>query len=296
MNQAAVLPNAHTSEPLLQSTPDSAEVQALLTAMSHRVRLTTPIDTLRKQFSEAKPFKHVVIDDLFDDAMLTKVLDEVPALTKENFVIHHDEHQTKFGLRSAVALRDEGFQLASFLHSAAFLYLVSEITGVWGLLPDPYLQGGGYHVIPKGGKFDIHIDRKTDYTTGLRRRLAFITYLNKDWKHEYGGQLELWDSTGTRCEASVEPLFNRTIIFEVSDGNYHGHPNPVACPDGRSRKSFAVYYHTVGSEEKTSIDVRSSIFAPAFYKTPQQRAKALARDLLPPLLTRGLKKLRQRSK
>ena len=207
-------------------------VEGLLHHLSDRIQIPAPIDTLRTRFAEAKPFRHIVMDDLFSPTMLTRVLDEVPPLTKGNFITHHDDHQTKFGLRSAIALKDEGYQFASFLHSAAFLYLVSEITGIWGLLPDPYMQGGGYHVIPPGGKFDVHLDRKTDYATGLRRRLAMITYLNKDWKPEYGGQLELWNPEGTQCEASVVPLFNRTIIFEVADGNYHGHPHPVAAPDG----------------------------------------------------------------
>jgi hypothetical protein len=265
-------------------------VDALLHHLSDRIHLTAPIETLRTQFATARPFRHVVIDDLFPDAVLTRVLDEVPPLTGSNFITHHDDHQTKFGLRSAMGLKDEGYQLASFLHSAPFLYLLSEITGIWGLLPDPYMQGGGYHIIPPGGKFDVHLDRKTDYATGLLRRLAFITYLNKDWKPEYGGQLELWNAEGTKCEASVVPVFNRTIIFEVADRNYHGHPNPVAAPDNRARKSFAVYYHTVG--EGKGIDMRSSVFAPAYTATPKQKLTALVRDVAPPMLLRNLRKLR----
>lgn len=281
-----------------QSEPakaDASNIESLLQRLSGRIHLPTPVDSLRKRFAQAVPFKHVVIDDLFPDTLLDRLVDEVPPITRDNFVQHHDDHQTKFGLRSAIALKEEGFQFVSFLHSASFLYLLSEITGIWGLLPDPYLEGGGYHIIPPGGKFDVHLDRKTDYATGLRRRLAFITYLNKDWKPEYGGQLELWNAAGTRCEASVIPMFNRTIIFEVADGNYHGHPQPVAAPDKRARKSFAVYYHTVG-EGKTSIDRRSSIFAPQYQATPKQKARSLILDFTPPMLARGFRRLRSKLK
>jgi hypothetical protein len=291
MSEAALDQRHSISETTAAQASSGTPVEGLLHHLSDRIRLTTPIETLRADYANAKPFRHIVIDDLFPPAMLTRVLDEVPPLTKGNFISHHDDHQTKFGLRSAIALKDEGYQLAAFLHSAAFLYLVSEITGIWGLLPDPYMQGGGYHVIPPGGKFDVHLDRKTDYATGLRRRLALITYLNKDWKPEYGGQLELWNAEGTQCEASVVPVFNRTIIFEVADTNYHGHPNPVAAPDNRARKSFAVYYHTVG-EGKAGIDMRSSIFAPAYTSTPKQKLRAAIVDLAPPALLRGLRNLK----
>jgi hypothetical protein len=293
MSEATLSHHPHES---VSATPQSSAaaappVEGLLHHLSDRIHLPTPIETLRATFAEAKPFRHIVIDDMFQPAMLNRVLDEVPPINRDNFIAHHDDHQTKFGLRSAIALKDEGYQLAAFLHSAAFLYLLSEITGIWGLLPDPYMQGGGYHVIPPGGKFDVHLDRKTDYATGLRRRLAFITYLNKDWKPEYGGQLELWNPEGTHCEASIVPVFNRTIIFEVADGNYHGHPNPVAAPDNRPRKSFAVYYHTVG-EGKAGVDLRSSIFAPSYTSTPKQKLTALARDFAPPVLLRGMRNLR----
>ena len=273
----------------------SPDVERLLQRLSGRIQLSAPVETLRSQFAQARPFRHIVIDDLFPDTLLERVVDEVPPITPDNFVQHHDDYQTKFGLRSAIALKEQGFQLVSLLHSASFLYLLSEITGIWGLLPDPYLEGGGYHIIPPGGKFDIHLDRKTDYATGLRRRLAFITYLNHEWKPEYGGQLELWNAAGTQCEASIVPAFNRTIIFEVADGNYHGHPKPVAAPDNRARKSFAVYYHTVG-EGKTSIDRRSSIFAPQHSLTTKQKLRGLALDVTPPALIRAVRNLRSKLK
>jgi Rps23 Pro-64 3,4-dihydroxylase Tpa1-like proline 4-hydroxylase len=90
------------------------------------------------------------------------------------------------------------------------------------LLPDPYLQGAGFHIVPNGGKFDVHVDRNTAYDTGLIRRLALIIYLNKDWAPEYGGQLELWNSDASRREVSIVPSFNRTVIFELTEESFHG--------------------------------------------------------------------------
>jgi 2OG-Fe(II) oxygenase superfamily len=262
----------------------------LLSSLPVRLALPDTIENLRASYQNAAPFPHLVLDNLFEASALDGVLSEIPPISDKYFFHHDDEHQARLGLKSAVSLGKKGFELVSLLHSAAFLYLLSEITGIWGLLPDPYLQGGGYHVVASGGRFDIHIDRLTDYTLGLRRRLAFIIYLNHGWKAEYGGNLELWDKTGTQCERSVEPFFNRTIMFEVADKNYHGHPHPMTCPQDECRKSFMIYYHTVG--QSTNIDMRSSVWAPSFYSNPKLRLRRFVRDLTPPIISRYVRERR----
>jgi len=207
--------------------------------------------------------------------------------------VHEDNTQLqKYNLRSAVSLGEAGYQLTAFLHSASFLYFLSELTGIWQLLPDPYLQGSGYHLIPPGGKFDIHADRNTAYETGLTRRLSLIVYLNKEWPPEYGGQLELWNSTATRREESIEPIFNRTVIFEIADGYYHGVPNPVACPPTRSRNSFVAYYHTVGANGGKGVAPHTSIYAPSFYRKRERPFVRFVKDLTPPIILRSLKRFR----
>lgn len=273
------------------SAPNPSSVQSqILSSLSHRLTLPDTIESLRAKYQNAKPFPHLVIDNLFPHDMLNAVLREIPPITDKYFVRHEDEHQNKFGLRSAVNLGRRGAEFTSFLHSAAFLVLLSEITGISGLLPDPYLQGGGYHVVPRGGQFAVHLDRQTDYITGLRRRLAFITYLNHDWKPEYGGDLELWNETGTQREVSISPVFNRVAMFEVTGKSYHGHPAAIQCPQDESRKSFMVYYHTVG--EGLNIDLRSSVWAPTICRTPQQKLRKLAKDLTPPLISRYVRERR----
>jgi Rps23 Pro-64 3,4-dihydroxylase Tpa1-like proline 4-hydroxylase len=192
------------------------------------------------------------------------------------------------GLQSATELGETGFQLISLLHSAAFLYFLSEITGIRELLPDPHLQGGGCHVMPPGGKFDVHADRNMAYETGLARRLSLIIYLNQAWQHEYGGQLELWNHDGTRQEVVVEPLFNRTVIFEIADQNFHGVPVPIAS---RCRSSFVVYYHTA---QPLNMTPHSSLFRtglPTRKASKSETARRIARDLCPPIVARAARRI-----
>jgi hypothetical protein len=81
--------------------------------------------------------------------------------------------------------------------------------------------------------------------TRNHRRLNAILYLNKNWKEEYAGFLELWDMQRKVRIANIAPLFNRLVIFETNEISYHGHPVPLNTPDGMSRKSLAVYYYTM---------------------------------------------------
>lgn len=265
---------------------------AIESIVEKHITLPDRLENLSSSYRNARPFPHVILDSLFPASMLDNLVEEMPRLGRESWVQENDERLVKFNLRSAVELGNAGLRLVAFLHSASFLYFLSEMTGIHHLLPDPYLKGSGYHVMPPGGHFDIHCDRNVAYETGLARRLALIVYLNKSWDHKYGGQLELWNSTGTKCEVVVEPFFNRTVIFEVADGGYHGVPSTVACPEGRSRNSFAVYYHTVGVNGNMAITPHSSIYSPSFFHKEKITVRSVVRDLMPPILHRAYRRLR----
>jgi len=265
--------------------------KSIVSLLEGKIKLPGSVEALKSKFQAGQPFRHLVMDDMFSDDMLDRLVGEKPPITRDHWVHENNERLRTYNLRSAVELGDVGFQLTAFLHSAAFLYFLSEVTGIWELLPDPYLQGGGYHVMPIGGKFDVHLDRSTAYETGLNRRLSLIVYLNKNWKHEYGGQLELWNADATRCEEIIEPFFNRTVLFEITDMAYHGIPNPIACPKGRSRDCFLVYYHTARTPGQDAAPPHTSIYGPSLYEKKGSAMRKFLRDLTPPLLLQTLRKV-----
>ena len=261
--------------------------------LSDAIRLQDNAKSLSSVYRSAKPFPHLVLDSLFSEVLLDRVVEEILPPGEARWVRHDDDHIRQFNLRSAADLGESGSQLVAFLHSAKFLCFLSEITGIWELLPDPYLQGAGYHLIPRGGKFDVHVDRNTAYSIGLVRRLSLLIYLNKDWKHEYGGQLELWSKDGMRREVTIEPIFNRTALFEIAEENYHGVPSEVRCPERRSRNCFVVYYHTVKQPGVKEVPAHSSIYAPGPDRQRKTRLRQLAWELTPPLLRRVARNLRR---
>jgi Rps23 Pro-64 3,4-dihydroxylase Tpa1-like proline 4-hydroxylase len=259
--------------------------------LNGNVHVPGGIEPLKSIYANARPFPHVAIDNFFPDELLEPLLTEIAGMERTKWKkVENDSRERTIRMRSAMELGPAGTHLLSILHSAEFLYLLSEITGIWQLIPDPYLQGAGYAIMRRGDYFHVHADRSIAYDTGLTRRLALIVFLNKSWKPEYEGKLELWNDKATLCEASVEPVFNRTIIFEVKHPNYHGVPVPLACPPDRTRQSFLLYYHTVGRDGAV-VKPHTSIFAPRSHGTNRATARSWLRDLVPPVLTRAFRKL-----
>jgi Rps23 Pro-64 3,4-dihydroxylase Tpa1-like proline 4-hydroxylase len=111
-----------------------------------------------------------------------------------------------------------------------------------------------------GGFLKVHVDFNRHPLLNLDRRLNLLVYLNEDWRDEYGGHLELWPADMSRCERRILPVFNRTVVFSTTDASFHGHPAPLACPEGMSRKSVSFYYYTNGRPAHEGAEPHDTIF------------------------------------
>ena len=269
-----------------------ANVESLQDYFGGNVEVPARLNVLREKYRHARPFPHVIIDNLFSESLLERLAADArpPGAEQwETFDQENLEHTHR--MRSALDVGEVGSEMVAIMHSAAFLYLLSEITGIWQLLPDPYLQGGGHALMKRGDFFGVHADRNVAYDTGLTRRLAVIVFLNKEWRPEYKGQLELWNHEGDRCEVAIEPDFNRTVIFEVAYPNYHGVPERLQCPDDRVRRSFLIYYHTAGGGAGDKITPHTSRFAPKFYRRRKSALRRAAEQITPPILLTAVRRL-----
>ena len=159
----------------------------------------------------------------------------------------------------ALGLKELGYSkdARAFFHqlnSGLFLTFLEKLTGIKGLLPDPYFSEGGFQRMTKDGYLDVHADFSHSDKLGLERRLNLIIYLNDGWPESYGGQLGLYDQKINK-KVSISPIGNRAVIFTTSDYSYHGHPEPLACPKNRFRRSIALYYYTLPTQRKKSQTV-----------------------------------------
>jgi Rps23 Pro-64 3,4-dihydroxylase Tpa1-like proline 4-hydroxylase len=270
----------------------------------HEVTLNTflPLTRMRElagsartTYLSARPFPHILLDDFFDATLLDEVLREFPQTEAIRWQRFDNEREIKLASAAEASFGPVTRLLLYHLNSITFLEFLSQVTGIANLIPDPSFEGGGLHQIVRGGKLGVHADFNKHRAYGLDRRLNLLLYLNKEWRQEYGGHLQLWDREMTRCEARVAPLFNRVMIFGTTDFTYHGHPDPLSCPEGMTRKSLALYYFTNGRPAEEVTGEHSTLFrardAADFRTTARQRLRRLASDLLPPILARRLRRL-----
>lgn len=223
--------------------------------------MNLPIPDKEKYLSEY-PFPHLVIDDALDiDNLKHWVTDIWPKINGKGLRIGTTD-ETVFGGYISYFIKN-------YFHSQRFILFLQKLTGIEGLMLDPFEIG--LHETFPGGYLDKHIDYTINPRTGLQHRVNAILYLNEDWKLEYEGYLELYNED--KLVRTICPIFNRLVIFNVKDA-LHGHPKPLACPEGMSRKSIALNYFTL--PEKDAKD-RSTIYK----KKPT--IKSFIKSLIPPI-------------
>ena len=253
----------------------------------------------KADYSAASPFPHMSFPNFFDSAFLEQVLAEFPDLAARDTIRYNNPNEKKFASRGESDMGPRTLELIHFLNSAPFLEFLQELTSIEEtLLGDPYLIGGGLHEIKRGGLLKVHADFNKHSRTGLDRRLNVLVYLNKDWKEEYGGHFELWDRNMEHSVQKVLPVFNTMALFSTTDYSYHGHPDPLNCPEDRSRKSIALYYYSNGrpqSEINPELLDHSTLFKAR--KGHEQEVvsetrnwKQTIKQFIPPILVDLIKK------
>jgi len=204
------------------------------------------------------PFPHIVIENLFNDDFLKKVLKSVLECNKESWWKYNNVFEKKFAFNNYQKMPVELKRYFDSVNSNYFVKKLEELTDIKDIISDPSLYGGGIHKIKKGGKLDIHEDFNFHKITGWKRKLNMITYLNLDWKEEYKGSTEFWNKNMTHCVKSIAPFYNRTVIFSVDSDSFHGHPDPLECPENVSRYSLATYYYTFNKKENLNLSYKST--------------------------------------
>ncbi len=126
----------------------------------------------------------------------------------------------------------------------------------------------------------MHRDFERHRKNGLRNEMVLITYLNKRWRPEWGGQLELWSRDQRVSE--IPPVFGRTLLMINGPKSFHGHPEPLHTPRDRPRRSVAAYFYT--SPESAAMAYSPTSEGTFLERGWRDRAKRNARLVLPPAL------------
>jgi len=202
----------------------------------------------KEKYQNSKPYPHIIIKNFFDKDFLNLVLEEFPDLSKKQSSINYEnKNEIKFANNDRKHFKKNTKKLFEYLNSTQFLNFLQKISSIKErILPDRSLSGGGLHEIKRGGVLKVHTDFNKHPTKNLDRRINVLIYLNKRWKKNYGGELELWNKDMKKCVKKILPTFNTMVIFSTNDFTNHGHPRYLNCPKNISRKSVATYYFSKG--------------------------------------------------
>ncbi|CAG7848369.1 Prolyl 3,4-dihydroxylase ofd1; AltName: Full=2-oxoglutarate and Fe(II) dioxygenase domain-containing protein 1; AltName: Full=PKHD-type hydroxylase ofd1 [Serendipita indica DSM 11827] len=214
---------------------------------------------LREQYESSQPFKHVVIDKLFQESLLMQVKDEVMQLSfteKETDIYkvmqtgdlqslnYLDEDQRKL-FPALQTLRDS-------LYSKQFRDFIHEVTGCGPLSSRRDRQDMSVNSYKK----TCHLLNHDDVIGS--RKVSYILYMplpiDQPWQTEWGGALELYPvvpgsnppEPAPNPSKTIPPSWGQWVMFEVQPGkSFHSVEEVVVDTDksGRQRLSISGWFH-----------------------------------------------------
>ena len=248
-------------------------------------------------YSKAAPFPHIVMENFIKEDVLKRVSSEFPDLSKlkDSVIKYNNSKEIKLAGKGMQVLSPAALELNTYLQSDLMMNWLNDLTSIKEpLISDPYLSGGGYHEIKTGGLLKVHADFNKHPKLNLDRRLNLLIYLNEDWRDEWGGALQLFDKDMDKAIQTVYPRFNTAVIFTTTSFTYHGHPDALACPENRSRKSLAYYYFSTGRpQNEVSNEKHSTLFKERKGESFKKSIilKSIVRDITPPIFVKAAKRL-----
>ena len=195
------------------------------------------------------PFYYQVIDIFFNQEQAKTISKEFPDYNSDVWYCYNNPLENKRTCNNWYQFGPETYKTLTMLNSKEFIRQLQKITGIPKLYPDIGLHGGGLHIHGTGGKLNIHLDYSIHPKLKLQRKLNLIIYLEEDWNPEWGGNLEFWSHDKEKNKpdkkyVKIDNVFNRAVLFDTTQNSWHGFPDPLTCPEGKYRKSLAVYYLT----------------------------------------------------
>lgn len=221
-------------------------------------------DHFAGEFRSAKPFRHVVIEDFFEQEFARDLLQQFPAFEKGNCRNENGTLGNKSTYEQLGELGPAFVALDKTIRRRPFLDAIGRMTGIPDLLFDPWYFGGGTHESRNGQDLDAHVDFNRHPVKHWHRRLNLIVYLNDEWEEAWGGSLQLHSDPRSpeNRTSTVAPGFNRCVIFETTEHSWHGFP-PIALPEDRldlTRRSIALYFYTTERPADELAETHSTIY------------------------------------
>ena len=200
-------------------------------------KLESQLDQLRMEYLGAKPFEHLVIEELCFDDQLDAAYNEIPVLTNKSRDLVFAEGKFEKSLYSTLGPNLEAFH--DDIQSERFRKILAHITNK-DIFVDPKNHGGGLHQGQGNSRLDMHLDYNYHpIQPNWWREVNLLFYMNKGWQENYGGHLDLRDLR-TDDTMKLPVKWNSLIIQKCDDYTLHGYKQ-TNFPEGVYRTSIATY-------------------------------------------------------
>ncbi|MBC7950116.1 MAG: 2OG-Fe(II) oxygenase [Chitinophagaceae bacterium] len=230
---------------------------------------------LQDAFRTIPPIRHLVIDNFLESSIAHSIYTHFPKMDAMN--THYKGINEKKAEHSDFTKLDQSFdRLHKELSSPSFINWLQTVTGIPHLETIEDRLGYGLHQGANNSFLDIHIDYNLHPIKKLYRKLNLIIFFNEVWENNWGGHLELWDAGVKNCIQSIQPTFNRCVIFECSNVSYHGY-NMITVPEEITRKSCYQYYFIPVTD---SVSFHDTIFKPRPQESLVKKAKTYTKDFV----------------
>lgn len=245
------------------------------------------VGQLANQFKNGTPYKHIVADNFLKEDIANLLYSRFPV---EKLNKHYKGLNEKKSEGSNFSDFDPVFaQVRQDFMSPEFAKWMESVTGIKDVFITDDNLGTGLHQGTDGSFLDIHVDFNIHHIKNVHRRLNMLIYLNKNWKPEYGGAMEMWNADMTKLEKKVPCDFNRCLIFETSDISYHGY-SKITLPAGETRKSFYAYFYT-NLTEKAPLKYHDTVFKAKPEDTAFKKVGTTVKESLKNTIKAQLKKM-----
>ncbi len=230
-------------------------------------RLNENKEQLKKEFKVPGRVNSCIIDDLLPAEICQQIYAAFP--NPKTMAGHRSLRENK---KIAAQLNKYNPILEEITYSfqdERILKFTEEITGLQNLEPDEFLYAGGISLMSQGNFLNPHLDNSHDKDQKRYRVINLLYYVTQDWKQEYGGNLELWDSGMGPNKRSrvIEAKFNRLVFMITNKKSYHS-VNKVIHNGNRCCVSN-YYFSEVPAEQHSYFHVTS------FYGRPEELLKQI---------------------
>lgn len=184
-------------------------------------RLEKDINYLNGKFTESISevgVRYFTVDNLLPSSVAHEIFAAFPS--HESMRLMNSFRERKYTSKNFDKFNRLMADITFAFQDSRIVKLIEKITCIYNQVPDPSLYAGGLSAMGRAHFLGPHLDNSHDGDRNNYRTLNLLYYVTPDWKVEYGGNLELWDSK-VRNSITIPSAFNRLVVMETKPWSWH---------------------------------------------------------------------------